>query len=138
MAPLREEKNDMSGAKRTSAAALVAACLLAAAGTGQAQQRAYKCVTKGGVTYSQVPCAGAREVGAKKVRVTDKWKAPPQDRATRVRRARLTPGEREECSALDQRLGEQQQALKAKGEGATLEDEMPLVFSKKRYRELKC
>lgn len=128
----------MSGAKTKCAAALAAACLLAAAATGHAQQPMYKCVTKHGVTYSQVPCAGAREIGAGKVHVTDKWKAPPQDRATRVRRAGLTPEEREECTALDVRLHEQQEALKAKGEGATLQDEMPLVFSKKRYRELKC
>lgn len=128
----------MSGARRGCVAALAAACVLLLAMPVHAQETAYKCATRRGVTYSQVPCPGGREVGAHNTRTTDKWKAPPQDRATRVRRARLSEQERQECSALDGQLREQQEMLKAKAGTATLQDEMPLVFSKKRYRELRC
>ncbi len=55
-----------------------------------------------------------------------------------ARRAPLTPEARHECSALDHTLVEQEGALKAKGGAATIEDEMPLVRSKKRFRELRC
>jgi hypothetical protein len=117
---------------------LAAAALLLASAGAQAQTAAYKCVSRGTVVYSQVPCPGARAVNQRTSGRTDKWKAPPQDRATIARRAPLSPQEREECTALDARLVEQAQMVKAKGEALTLDDEMPLVRSKKRYRELHC
>jgi hypothetical protein len=119
-------------------AVLAAATLMTGAAGAQAQTAAYKCVSRGTVTYSQVPCSGARAVNDALPRGTDKWKKPPQDRARIARRALLSPDDRQECTALDGRLLEQEQMLKAKGEAVTLQDEMPLVRSKKRYRELRC
>jgi hypothetical protein len=69
---------------------------------------------------------------------TDRWQVPSQTRAVMARRARLSPEDRKECYALDARMREQHQELKAKGAGATLQDEMPLVRSEKRFRELHC
>jgi hypothetical protein len=111
--------------------------VLAALGTSQqlARAEAWRC---GPHTYSQAPCPGGRPVGAKPHRVTDKSKAPPQDRAVAARRARLTPAERQECRGLDVQLRDEERALRARGEAATLEDEMPLVRAKKRFRELRC
>ena len=111
--------------------------VLAALGASQAgaQTQAWRC---GAHTYSQAPCAGGRAVGVTPHRVTDKSKPPPQDRAVAAKRASLSPEQRQECRALDVRLREQDRALRARGEAATLDDEMPLVRSKKRFRELKC
>ncbi|GAB3763856.1 hypothetical protein GCM10028796_17840 [Ramlibacter monticola] len=105
-----------------------------------AQPTAYRCKVGGTVTYSQLPCpgGGGREVGAKPHRVTDKAKEPPQDRAVLAKRASLTPEDRQECRALDQRLREEERALQKLGPAATIQDEMPLVYSKKKFRELKC
>jgi hypothetical protein len=118
---------------------MAAAWLLLAALPAQAQNTpTYKCVSKGRVVYTQVPCAGGRELGAAGPKRTDKHKPPPQDRATIARRARLSPEEKQECRALDARLKQQEGELKAMGASATLQDEMPLVRSKQRYRELHC
>jgi len=118
---------------------MAAAWLLLAASQAHAQDTpTYKCVSKGRVVYTQIPCAGGRELGAAGPRRTDKYKAPPQDRATIARRARLSPEDRRECKALDARLKQQEGELKAMGASATLQDEMPLVKSKQRYRELRC
>lgn len=103
-----------------------------------AQTAAYKCVSRGTVLYSQVPCPGGRDVTAAKTRTTDKSKQPPQDRAKIARRATLTPEDRQECSALDGTMLTQQKELKAKGDTVTIEDEMPFVRSQKRFRELRC
>jgi hypothetical protein len=118
---------------------VVAGWLLLAAAPAQAQVTpTYKCGAKGRVVYSQIPCAGGRELGAAGPRRTDKHTPPPQDRATIARRARLSPEEKQECKALDTRLKQQEGELKAMGASATLQDEMPLVKSKQRYRELRC
>ena len=114
-------------------ALLVLGALAASQGTAQAE--AWRCGTR---TYSQVPCTGGRQVGVKPQRETDKAKAPPQDRAVAAKRASLTPEDRKECRALDVQLRDQQRSLRAKGEAATLDDEMPLVRTKKRFRELHC
>ena len=114
-------------------AVLVLAALAASQAFAQAQ--AYRCGTR---TYSQVPCTGGRAIGVTPHRVTDKSKAPPQDRAVAARRAALSPEERQECRGLDVRLREEQRMLRAKGGAATLDDEMPLVGMKKRFRELHC
>lgn len=117
---------------------IVAGWLLAGAVHADAQEVMYKCRAPGRVTYSDRPCAGARQVGAAAPHHADKWKTPPQDRATIARRAPLPVEIRKECSALDARLKDQQAMLKTRGEAATLQEEMPLVLSRKRYRELKC
>jgi hypothetical protein len=117
---------------------IVAACWLLAGVAPADAQVAYKCRSPGRVTYSDRPCTGARQVGAGAPHHADKWKSPPQDRATIARRAPLAVEAKQECSALDARLQQQQAMLKTRGEAATLQDEMPLVLSRKRYRELKC
>jgi hypothetical protein len=99
---------------------------------------AYKCVSNGRVVYSQVPCAGAKPLGSPKPRVNVRYETPSQDRAKIARRATLSADARQECGALDTRLHAQEAEFKSRGDAATLQDEMPLVRSKKRYRELKC
>ena len=118
---------------------MAAAWLLLAAAPSQAQDTpTYKCASKGRVVYTQIPCPGGRMLGAAGPRRSDKHQAPPQDRATIARRARLSAEEKQECKALDARLKQQEGELKAIGASATLQDEMPLVKSKQRYRELRC
>lgn len=127
--------------KRTRLAAAwgATALWLLAAAPAQAQVHpTYKCFFGGGITYTHVPCAGGHEVGARTPRRTERSRPVPQDRATIARRAVLSEEEREECRALDARMLEQQAELKARGDSATLDDEMPLVHSKKRFRELRC
>jgi hypothetical protein len=116
---------------------LAAGWLLAGAVQADAQV-AYRCGAPGRVTYTDRPCSGARQVGAATPHHADKAKAPPQDRAKIARRAPLPAEVKQECTALDARLRQQQAMLKTRGEAATLQDEMPLVLSRKRYRELKC
>jgi hypothetical protein len=128
----------MHAVSRGCAIALAAAWLLASAQAQVVQKPAYRCGTRAQPTYSEVPCPGARQVGAPHVRTTDKWKAPPQDRALIARRSRLAPEQRQECSALDRRLAQERAMIKAKGDALTLQDEMPMVHAQKRFRELKC
>lgn len=124
---------------RTWTALVGAAALLLGAAADQAQGTPmYKCGHRDGVTYSQVPCPGGRQLGVSAPSRTDKRRPVPQDRATIARRAVLTAEERQECKVLDRRLVEQAAQLEARGESVTLDDEMPLVRSKKRFRELHC
>jgi hypothetical protein len=116
---------------------MATAWLLAGAAHAQPDV-AYKCGAAGRVTYSDRPCTGSRPVGATAPHHEDKWKVPPQDRATVARRALLPAATKQECRALDARLQEQETMLKTRGPGVTLQEEMPLVLSRKRYRELKC
>lgn len=127
----------MTGARR-GLALLAAATLWLAAAPSNAQGTAYKCATASGTTYADKPCPGGRAVGNKAPRRTDRSKPVPQDRAKIARRAVLSEEARAECKTLDARLLQQQAELKAKGDGATLDDEMPLVFTRKRFRELRC
>ena len=117
------------------------AALHAACGV-QAQEASgtptYKCVVRGEVVYTQMPCAGGKVVGGGKRRVNVRYETPPQDRAKAARRGMLSEEARHECTALDTRLHAQEEELKARGDAASLQDEMPLVQSRKRYRELKC
>lgn len=115
-----------------------ASLLLGAQALAQPSQTPYRCGSGQSVTYTGVPCAGGREVGGSSRRGTDKWKAPPQDRATLARRATLSAQDKQECRSLETQRSQLEAELKAKGDGATLEDEMPLVRTKKRYRELRC
>ena len=126
-----------SSVERCIRGALFVCAALAVSHAG-AQSEAWRCGSGSSVTYSQVPCPGGRPVGATARHETDKFKAPPQDRAVAARRASLTPEERHECHALEIRMREEQRMLRTKGEAATLQDEMPLVDAKKRFRELKC
>lgn len=126
----------MVGFPRSLAVAL--ALLALACGPAAAQKPAYKCVTASGVTYTEKPCPGGREVGGARRRVTDKATPPPQDRATIARRATLSSEARQECRALDGTMRDQKAQLKALGTGVTLQDEMPLVHNQKRYREIGC
>ena len=118
-------------------AGLLALAALGAVEAG-AQPAAYRCASRGGVTYSQVPCPGGRPVGVPTRRVTDKSRPPPQDRAVAAKRASLSAQDRQECRGLDRQLRDEERGLRLKGAAATLDDEMPLVRAKKRFRELKC
>lgn len=111
--------------------------MLQAADIVDAQAPMYKCVQRGRVTYSQTLCPGGREFGGKK-RVTVRYQTPPQNRATAMRRAQLPQEARSECKALDARMPRQEAELKAIGTAATPHDELPLVSSRKRFRELGC
>jgi len=119
---------------------VLGALALAHAADASAQSATYKCIHRGKVVYTQVPCAaGTKPLGEDgRPRVNVRYQMPPQDRAVIARRAPLSVTARQECSALDHTLVEQQHDLQAKGGAATLQDEMPLVRSKKRFRELKC
>jgi len=127
----------MAGSTVRWGSVLVAAALLAAGASHAQDEPTYKCVRRGVVTYSQMPCGG-KPIGQAKRRVNVRYETPPQDRAKAARRATLSEAARHECSVLDGSLQAQQEELKAKGDAATLQDEMPLVRAKKRYRELKC
>ena len=128
-----------TGMRRGITVAMGAAALMAVAGLAPAQDTpTYKCYSRGQVVYSQLPCKGGKEVGSATARKTDKYTPPPQDRAKVARRAQLTPEAREECSALEVRIKEQDAEFKAKGPAATVQDETPLVKSKLRFNELKC
>jgi len=116
----------------------LAACVLALAAGQAGAQAAYKCKTRDGVTYSQVPCPGAREVGASKVSTSDRNAVPSQDRAHRVQRQSLPPEKREECNALDVTLAEEKAALDKLPQPATPADEKKLLNAKMRYRKLHC
>ena len=112
-----------------------ALAVFAALAAAQVLAQAYRC---GPHTYSQVACPGGRVVGVRPHRVTDKSRPPPQDRAVAAKRAVLTPAERRECRALDAQMRADERMLRSRGEAATLQDEMPLVARKKRFRELGC
>jgi hypothetical protein len=119
---------------------LAALAALHAAGNVRAEDTpTYKCVYKGRVVYTQIRCGEAKPMGnGGKPRVNVRYEAPPQDRAVAAKRARLSESDRHACAGLDRQLHEQEAAFKAKGDAGTLDDEMPLVRSKKRSRELKC
>ena len=127
----------MNGSRR-GLALLAAATLWLAAAPLHAQQTTYKCASRGGTTYADRPCTGGRVLGQAAPRTTDKSRPVPQDRAVIARRALLSEEDRAECRKLDAQLVQQQEELKAKGDSVTLDDEMPLVFTKKRLRELRC
>jgi hypothetical protein len=134
--------------KYPSIAATAAGLLLTASGValsqdhpniqqGNYQQPIYKCAAGDSVTYSHVPCPGAKAVGVESKTAT-RYATPPQDRAKLMRRAELTASVREECENLDAAITREQASLKAKGPAVTITDEQPLVKSKLRARELRC
>ena len=118
---------------------LAGVLLLHVAGPARAQTPTYKCRQGGRIVYSQTLCAGATELGGEgKKRVSVRYQSPPQDRARAMRRAQLSEEARNECSALDARMPVQEAELKARGSEATIHDEMPLVSSRQRFRQLGC
>ena len=122
---------------KTGLMGLVAGAIVLAATQADAQP-AYKCSTRdGGVTYSQVPCAGARDVTAPRSSKADHNAVPPQDRAHRVQRASLPPEKQAECKVLDTTLVEEQAALSRLPQ-PTPADEKGLLTAKMRYRKLHC
>ena len=127
----------MNGSRR-GLALLAAATLWLAAAPLHAQNATYKCRSGGTATYADRPCTGGRVLGEAPQRKTSKARPVPQDRAVIARRALLSEEDRAECKRLDVQLVQQQDELKAKGDSVTLDDEMPLVFTKKRLRELRC
>ncbi|MGV3494959.1 MAG: hypothetical protein ACO1OY_13900 [Ramlibacter sp.] len=129
--------------KRGGWAAALLLLLAAPLAHAQVEQPTYKCLSRTSagrtsVTYTHVPCTGGRELGAAKQRVAQRYAVPPQDRATLARRAPLSAEDKQECRALDGRLRDQKRQLEVLGDNATLQDEMPLVHSQRRYRELRC
>lgn len=114
------------------------ACVLALAAGQAGAQAAYKCTTRNGVTYSQVPCPGAREVGAAHAKTSDRNAVPSQDRARRVQRQSLTPEKREECNALDKTLADEKAALDKLPQPPTPAQEKNLLNAKIRYGQLHC
>lgn len=124
---------------RTWGALLVGLLMLQGADAVDAQTTMYKCVQRGRVTYSQTMCPGGRELDAQgRKRVTVRYQTPPQNRATAMRRAPLTPQARSECKSLDTLMPRQEAELKAMGTAVTPHDELPLVTSRKRFREIGC
>lgn len=125
-------------------AALALACCAPAAGAQEqpggiaTSDGFYRCPTPGRVTYSQVRCPGGKLVGPRGSRESSRWQPVPQDRAVVARRARLSAEDRQECATLDRSMRQEERLLKAKGEAVTLDDEMPLVRMKKKFRETKC
>jgi hypothetical protein len=117
---------------------LLAASVLALAASQAGAQAAYKCATRNGVTYSQVPCPGAREVGAPRIKTTDHNATPSQDRAHRVQRASLPPEKQKECKALDATLLEEQATLAKLPQPPTAAEEKGLLNAKMQYRKLHC
>ena len=116
-----------------------AGALLLAAAPAAANQPIFRCGTATGVTYSHVPCNGARQIdasGASRAQ-TERHATAPQDRAKAMTRARLPEDVRQECSALDHRMADEAATLKHKGD-VTPTDEKVLLQSKMRARELKC
>ena len=133
----------MAGTGTRNAVLAAAAWLLLAGAPAGAQEApaltpTYKCQSNGRVVYTQIPCSGGRQLGSAGVKSAEKYKTPPQDRAKAARRAQLTPEARQECTALEGRMKEQEAELKAKGTEPTLQEETPLVKTKLRFRELKC
>lgn len=124
-------------AVRWGIALLAVAVLQVPRDAGAQDTPMYKCHSKGGVLYTHVPCGKALNNGGKP-RVNVRYETPSQDRAKIARRSTLSEEARQECGALDQRMQAQEADLQARGDAATLDDEMPLVRSRKRYRELKC
>lgn len=133
----------MAGTGTREGVLAAAAWLLLAAAPAGAQEApaltpTYKCHANGRVVYTQIPCAGGRELGPGGAKTSEKYRTPPQDRAKAARRAQLTPEARQECTALEGRMKQQEAELKAKGAEPTIQEETPLVKTKLRFRELKC
>ena len=112
--------------------------------TSDYKQPIYRCADgKGAFTYTHVPCANAKVIGADapKPRTAASRQPVPQDRARLAARAQLSPEDQATCSALETHIAEQQATLKAKaekGETVSEAEEGVLVRQRLKYREMKC
>jgi hypothetical protein len=116
-------------------AACAAVALLPAA---HAQAPVYKCSSKGVITYSQTPCPGAKVLGEAPPRAAASRQPVSQDRAKLHARAMLPPDVQQECTELDDKIGVEQEAVKAKGDAVKPSDESTLVRLRLRQKELRC
>ena len=98
----------------------------------------YKCAGKGEITYSHVPCPGAKVVGETPPKPAASREVVSSDRAKLHARAQLPPDVRQQCSELDGKIHDEQEALKAKGEGVTPAEEGVLVRLRIKAKELGC
>jgi hypothetical protein len=113
---------------------VLGACLLAALPAADAEQLVFKCGSRRGTTYSDVPCRGSTLQSAPH-RETPRTTAQPQDRAKAMNRAQLAPKKREECERLDVQLREDKAAFASSGEASA---ENTLVRTRLRYNDLHC
>lgn len=106
------------------------------------KQPIYRCADgKGSFTYTHVPCANAKVIGAAAPKQAASRQPVPQDRARLAARAQLSPEDQEQCSALETQIAEQHALHKAKadkGEKVTEAEEGVLVRHRLKYREMKC
>ena len=98
----------------------------------------YKCAGKGQVTYSQVPCAGAKVLGATPPKAAASREPVSQDRAKLHARAQLAPEVLQQCTELDDKIRDEQETLKAKGDAVKPSDESTLVRLRMKQKELRC
>jgi hypothetical protein len=120
-----------------SLAAAAIAFAAAFPATAQQQPPVFKCVSKGAVIYSHVPCPGGTELGEKKAKADEKLVTPPQDRAKAARRAALKPEVREQCETMEARINEEEARLKTLST-VTPTDEKEVLNLKIKSRELRC
>ena len=117
----------MNGARR-GLALLAAASLWLAASPLHAQNTAYKCrraaVPPISRSVHRRPPAGPGGAAQDGQGEASRRRTAPRSRAA----PRCRRDDRAECKALDATLAQQESALKAKGDAATLDDEMPLVL----------
>lgn len=144
---------------------LATAGLLALVSFTCGAQTVYKCESKGSITYSHEPCLGAQAVDTTPTQGLDKFTGrsrkgadvrneehnkamadamkpllgeTPQQRATRIRRFKLSPADRFECENLDGRLVKLEAGTRSADRAAATRAEVNLFESRKRYRELRC
>jgi hypothetical protein len=118
---------------------LLASALLVLLPAAQAQDApVYKCAGKGQVTYSQVPCAGAKVLGAPAPKAAASREPVSQDRAKLHARAQLAPEVLQQCTELDDKIRDEQEVLKAKGDAVKPSDESTLVRLRLKQKELRC
>jgi len=98
----------------------------------------YKCAGKGQVTYSQVPCTGATVLGAAAPKTAASREPVSQDRAKLHARAQLAPEVLQQCTELDDKIRDEQEALKAKGDAVKPSDESALVRLRLQQKQLRC
>lgn len=103
------------------------------------QQPIYKCGSRNAPVYTQVPCNGGKQLGAKRAKAAkDPAATPPQDRARLMARAKLPPETREQCNALEGDIKSAEGRIKAEPGSVTEKDEGDLAIRRIRFRELRC
>lgn len=138
---------------------VVALCLGAAPSAGA--QQVYKCSSRSGVVYSQLPCSkkavstdaadvpvkpNSKEADLRRAeqnRVMARSMRPrPGETAeqfeVRRRRAPLMPEDREECARIDTRMPVEAASLTNPDPAEVAKAEAALAASKKRFASLRC